>query len=120
MRLFGRYYLLVVCVCACINVNYGYKQLHKNKLQLHVTLGLVCQLRYEGNNLSSSPGSSKNFESESSQSTGKFTLLDKLKSPTSSDLARKQKLTSNPPPKGMKRSKGMCIMSHGLSLLHKG
>ena len=35
-----------LCMC-CINVNYGYKQLHKNKLQLHVTLGLVCQLRYD-------------------------------------------------------------------------
>ena len=58
-------------------------------------------------NLSSSPGSSKNIESGSSQSTGKVTLLDKLKSPTSSDLARKQKLASNPPPKGMKRSKGV-------------
>ena len=57
-------------------------------------------------NLSSSPGSSKNIESESSQFTGKVTLLDKLKSPTSSDLARKRKLASNPPPKGMKRSKG--------------
>ena len=41
------YLYLVVCVCACINVNYGYKQLHKNKLQLHVTIGLVCQLRYD-------------------------------------------------------------------------
>ena len=56
-------------------------------------------------NLSSLPGSSKNIESESSQSTGKVSLLDKLKSPTSSDLARKRKLASNPPPKGMKRSK---------------
>ena len=50
-------------------------------------------------NLYSLPGSSKNIESESSQSTGKVTLLDKLKSPTSSDLARKQKVASNPPPK---------------------
>ena len=58
-------------------------------------------------NLSSLPGSSKNIESESSQSTGKVTLLDKLKFPTSSDLARKQKLVSNPPPKGMKRSKSI-------------
>ena len=58
-------------------------------------------------NLSSLPGSSKNIESESSQSTGKVTLLDKLKSPTSLDLARKQKLASNLPPKGMKRSKGI-------------
>ena len=40
-------------------------------------------------NLSSLPGSSKNIESESSQFTGKVTFLDKLKSPTSSDLARK-------------------------------
>ena len=31
--------------------------------------------------------------------------MDKLKSPTSSDLVRKRKLASNPPPKGMKRSK---------------
>ena len=54
------------------------------------------------NNLSSLPGSSKNIESESSQSTGKVTLLDKLESPTSLDLARKRKLASNPPPKGMK------------------
>ena len=33
-------------------------------------------------NLSSLPGGSKNIESESSQSTGKITLLDKLKTPT--------------------------------------
>ena len=58
-------------------------------------------------NLSSLPGSSNNIESESSQSTGKVTLLDKLRSPTSLDLARKRKLVSNPPPKGMKRSKGI-------------
>ena len=58
-------------------------------------------------NLFSLPGSSKNIESESSQSTGKVTLLDKLKSPISSDLARKRKLASNPPPKRMKRSKGI-------------
>ena len=57
-------------------------------------------------NLSSLPGSSKNIESESSKSIDKVTLLDKLKSPTSSDLARKRKLASNPP-KGMKRSKGI-------------
>ena len=58
-------------------------------------------------NLSSLTGSSKNIESESSQSTGKVTFLDKLKSPTSSDLARKRKLASNPPPKGMRQSKGI-------------
>ena len=58
-------------------------------------------------NLSSLPGSSKNIESESSQSTGKVTRLDKLKSRTSSDLARKRKLASNPPPTGMKQSKGI-------------
>ena len=58
-------------------------------------------------NLSCLPGNSKNIESESSQSTGKVTPLDNLKSPTSLDLARKQKLASNPPPKGMKRSIGI-------------
>ena len=57
-------------------------------------------------NLSRLPGSSKNIESESSQLTGKVTILDKLKSPTSLDLARKRKLASNPP-KDMKRSKGI-------------
>ena len=41
-------------------------------------------------------------------SSTQLTLLDRLKSPTLSDLARKQKLGSNPanPPKGMKRGKG--------------
>ena len=39
-------------------------------------------------NLSSLPGSSKNIESESSQSTGKVTLLNQLKSPTSSQRVR--------------------------------
>ena len=42
------------------------------------------------------------------KSSTQLTLLDRLKSPTLSDLARKRKLASNPanPPKGMKRGKG--------------
>ena len=36
--------------------------------------------------------------------------MDKQKSPTSLDLARKRKLASNPPPNGVKRSKG--IVNH--------
>ena len=42
------------------------------------------------------------------KSSTQLTLLDRLKSPTLSDLARKRKLGSNPanPPKGMKRGKG--------------
>ena len=42
------------------------------------------------------------------KSSTQLTLLDRLKSPTLSDLARKQKLASNPanPPKGMKQGKG--------------
>ena len=41
-------------------------------------------------------------------SSTQLTLLDRLKIPTLSDLARKPKLASNPayPPKGMKRGKG--------------
>ena len=34
--------LLDVCMHKC---KLWLKQLHKNKLQLHVTLGLICQLR---------------------------------------------------------------------------
>ena len=33
-------------------------------------------------------------------------IISKLKSPQLSDLARKRKLSTNPPPKGAKRSKG--------------
>ena len=42
------------------------------------------------------------------KSSTQLTLLDRLKSPTLSDLARKRKLASNPanPPKGMKQGKG--------------
>ena len=73
-----------------------------------------------GSNLSRLPGSSKNIQSESSQSTGKVTLLDKLKSPTSLDLARRRKLASNPPPIGMKRSKGIVHHEPRSVSAHKG
>lgn len=56
--------------------------------------------------MSVSPGSSESsFCSSSSGSTSSSTILDKLRSPRISDLSRKRKILSNPPPPiGKKRS----------------
>ena len=45
-------------------------------------------------------------ESLQSDSPSVISLLDRLKSPTPSDLARKRQVKQNPPPKGVKRGKG--------------
>lgn len=45
-------------------------------------------------------------ESVQSDSPSVISLLDRLRSPTSADLARKRRLKQNPPPKGVKRGKG--------------
>ena len=44
--------------------------------------------------------------SASSSVSNTVSLLSRLKSPQLSELARKQKVCNNPPPKGAKRSKG--------------
>ena len=45
-------------------------------------------------------------ESLQSDSPSVLSLLDRLRSPTLADLARKRQLKQNPPPKGVKRGKG--------------
>ena len=45
-------------------------------------------------------------EASCSTSCSTESIRSKLKSPQLSDLARKRKLSTNPPPKGAKRSKG--------------
>lgn len=45
-------------------------------------------------------------ESLQSDSPSVISLLDRLRSPTPADLARKRQLKQNPPPKGVKRGKG--------------
>ena len=45
-------------------------------------------------------------ESLQSDSPSVISLLDRLRSPTSADLARMRQLKQNPPPKGVKRGKG--------------
>lgn len=41
-----------------------------------------------------------------SEGSSVLSLLDKLRSPVPSELARKRKVSTNPPPVGQKRSKG--------------
>ena len=45
----------------------------------------------------------------SSASTPVVSLLDRLRSPTSAEIARKRKTKANPPPKGKRRCKGTLV-----------
>ena len=55
----------------------------------------------------SSAGYISGRESDSvSEGSSVVSLLDKLRSPVPSELARKRKVSTNPPPVGQKRSKG--------------
>ena len=45
-------------------------------------------------------------EVEAGPSTKVVSLLDRLRSPTSAEIARKRKIKANPPPKGKRRCKG--------------
>ena len=47
--------------------------------------------------------------SQTDSTPGLATILDRLRAPRQSDLARKQKVPSNPPPKGQKRCKGPVV-----------
>ena len=54
-----------------------------------------------------SSGGYSGGESEAlSEGNSVVSLLDKLRSPVPSELARKRKVSTNPPPIGQKRSKG--------------
>ena len=54
----------------------------------------------------STAGYSGEEESSVSEGCSVLSLLDKLRSPVPSELARKRKVSTNPPPVGQKRSKG--------------
>ena len=47
--------------------------------------------------------------SVSEQSSATSSVLDRLKSPTTAEIARKRKVKSNPPPVGKRRSRGNCV-----------
>jgi len=49
---------------------------------------------------------SEDIQSTTSESSSVISIVERLHSPTPSDLARKRKLQSNPPPKGSERGKG--------------
>lgn len=71
--------------------------------------------RYGGGNAASTSSESLSALmdcEESSNSSAVPSLLERLKSPTSSDLARKRKVSCNLPSLGMKRSKGGCSALH--------
>ena len=50
--------------------------------------------------------SGEEAEVEAGPSTKVVSLLDRLRSPTSAEIARKRKIKANPPPKGKHRCKG--------------
>ena len=50
--------------------------------------------------------SGEEAEVEAGPSTKVISLLDRLRSPTSAEIARKRKTKANPPPKGKRRCKG--------------
>lgn len=58
----------------------------------------------------SSCSSSLDSSSQSDNSIA-VSMLDRLRSPTPSDLARKRKVSSNKPPSGLKKGKGQVCSS---------
>ena len=91
----------------------GFPQFGEHDLESELLIQYTCRVMDISDNsepeLSSSssslPVTSISICSDSSSSAGRPSILDRLKSPTPSDLSRSRRIKTNPP-KGVKRGKG--------------
>lgn len=72
-------------------------------VHIHVLVEMANRLDLSNTNSDSSDADSEAEETSGEQAPS---LLDRLKSPTASDLSRKRRVSVNQPPKGKKRCKG--------------
>ena len=87
--------------------------MYRKSMSLSSSLSEECDASHASNCSTSSSGYSGGKSSASSVAS----ILDRLKSPVPSELARKRKILTNPPPVGQKRSKGSaaCVLLKSVS-----